>query len=151
MLPDQLLDSQRIQCHGLSPSRKRVLQKISQLLARPEQELDDEIIYQLLLDRENMSSTGFGNGFAIPHARVEGIDQPRAAFLRLERAVDFNSIDEHPVDLIFGIVVPAEATETHLKLLAQVAACTKNGNMLTKLRGCSTPDDVLNVFNNCQL
>lgn len=115
-------------------SKKRVLEQIATLLSRDLVELDALQVFEALIAREKLGSTGFGNGIAIPHCRLAGCTQPTAALIRLDHPVDFDSPDNQPVDLLFTLVVPAEATDTHLELLRQIASLLENPETLRHLR-----------------
>lgn len=102
-------------------SKKKVLEYLGSFIADhiPESSADD--IYERLLNRERMGSTGIGEGIAIPHCRLKQCDKTFGVLLQLEEAVDFDSIDQKPVDLIFALLVPEEATDEHLKTLSMLA------------------------------
>ncbi len=96
--------------------------------------LTGDAIYAALIARENMGSTGVGQGIAVPHARVEGLKRPFALFARLERPIDFESIDGRPVDLVFLLLTPSEAGSDHLAALACVSRRVRDGAVAQKLR-----------------
>lgn len=83
--------------------------------------LDPAMVLEALDEREKLGSTGFGRGVAIPHARIEGINRPVAAFLRLAAPVGFDAADDLPVELVFGLLSPASAGATHLHALAEIS------------------------------
>lgn len=101
-------------------SKKRVLELIGKLIAQHTQ-LNADAIYESLIAREKLGSTGFGNGIAIPHCRLEQCSEAVGALLQLDRKIDFDSLDGEPVDLIFVLLVPHEATEQHLQILKTLA------------------------------
>ncbi|SFQ57325.1 PTS IIA-like nitrogen-regulatory protein PtsN [Halopseudomonas formosensis] len=101
-------------------SKKRVLELIGNLIAQ-HTPLDADAIYESLLAREKLGSTGFGNGIAIPHCRLEQCTEAVGALLQLSSEIDFDSLDGAPVDLIFVLLVPHEATEQHLQILKTLA------------------------------
>lgn len=101
-------------------SKKRVLELIGKLIAQHTQ-LNADAIYESLIAREKLGSTGFGNGIAIPHCRLEQCTEAVGALLQLNRRIDFDSLDGEPVDLIFVLLVPHEATEQHLQILKTLA------------------------------
>lgn len=115
-------------------SKKRVLELIAQLICRDLPELDELALYESLIAREKLGSTGFGNGIAIPHCRFPGCETPISAVLRLERPIDFDALDGEPVDLLFVLLAPEEATDAHLELLRQVASILDNSQMRAQLR-----------------
>jgi len=97
-------------------------------------DLDEAVVLDLLLERERLGTTGVGNGVAIPHAKVPGLNAPRGIFARLDQAVDFDAIDDQPVDLIFLLLAPEGAGAEHLKALARVSRMFRNGALCEKLR-----------------
>lgn len=101
-------------------SKKRVLELIGNLIAQ-HTHLNADTIYESLIAREKLGSTGFGNGIAIPHCRLEQCTEAVGALLQLDRKIDFDSLDGEPVDLIFVLLVPHEATEQHLQILKVLA------------------------------
>lgn len=115
-------------------SKKRVLEQIAKLVARDLGDLDQQDIFDSLIAREKLGSTGFGNGIAIPHCRLTGCKAPISAVLHLEEAVDFDSVDGAPVDLLFVLLVPEEATDEHLELLRQIASMLDRDEVRSRLR-----------------
>ena len=101
-------------------SRKRVLELAAELIAKGNPALSAAAVFENLMTRERLGSTGLGEGIAIPHCRVDGAT-PAAALLRLAAPVDFNAIDDVPVDLLFVLVVPTAETQAHLATLATLA------------------------------
>ena len=101
-------------------SKKKALEELSKLLAQGAGVTDGEILNGLSA-REKLGSTGLGHGVAIPHGRLNGVKTSVGAFVRLKHPVDYDAHDGQPVDLIFGLIVPAAATEEHLKHLAAIA------------------------------
>lgn len=99
-----------------------------------------------LHERERLGTTGFGGGIAIPHGRIEGLDGIRAAFVRLDRPIDYAAIDDLPVDLVFMLLSPADAGAEHLKALAQVSRRLRDRPFLAKLRGAGSPDALYALF-----
>ena len=116
----QILAPERTYAKVDGGSKKRVLELIGNLIAQHTQ-LDADAIYASLIAREKLGSTGFGNGIAIPHCRLEQCTEAVGALLQLESSIDFDSLDGDPVDLIFVLLVPHEATEQHLQILKTLA------------------------------
>lgn len=115
-------------------SKKRVLELIAQLFAEDQPGLDSSQLFNSLIAREKLGSTGFGNGIAIPHCRLAGCDTPLGAILHLDTPVDFDAIDGAPVDLLFVLLVPETATDEHLVLLRQIASLFDNEQLRERLR-----------------
>lgn len=133
----ELITAERVQsCTGLN-SKKRVLQQLSQLLAGGADDLTENDILTSLFNREKLGSTGLGQGVAIPHGRIGGLAQAVGAFVRLQDGVDYESNDGRKVDLIFGLLVPEDTTEEHLKILASLAAMFTDDEFCTRLRQAS--------------
>ncbi len=120
MMVETLLNPGTISLDDSSHSKKRVLERAAQLLGQHDQAMA-ELIFERLLERERLGSTGMAGGVALPHARMPGMRQSRGAFIRLTEAIDFDSLDEQSVDLIFILLVPEQGTEEHLQLLADLA------------------------------
>jgi PTS system nitrogen regulatory IIA component len=134
MLISDLLSPERIRCDVQSSSKKRLLEIISEELARNSDEFSEREIFESLCARERLGSTGLGKGVAIPHGRVKGSRHVEASFIRLKKPVPFDAIDGQPVDLLFCLAVPEDCGEDHLKLLAQVAELFSNPELLRQLR-----------------
>ena len=115
-------------------SKKRVLEQAAQLLNRGHEAAQTEAIFECLLERERLGSTGLADGVALPHARIAGITESCGAFIRLQQAVDFDSLDKQPVDLVFALIVPKEATQEHLQLLSQLAQLFHQEEVRSQLR-----------------
>ena len=131
---EQILTPGRSLVNVPGGSKKRVLEQIANLVARDLTELDAQSIFESLIAREKLGSTGFGNGIAIPHCRLAGCETPISAVLHLESAVDFDAIDGAPVDLLFVLLVPDAATDAHLELLRQIASMLDRSEVRERLR-----------------
>lgn len=121
-------------------SKKRVLEQIAQLVAGDVPELDAQLVFESLVAREKLGSTGFGNGIAIPHCRLPGCTSPLSAILHLDAPVDFDAIDGAPVDLLFVLLVPQAATDEHLELLRQIASMLDREEVRERLRQAQTSE-----------
>ncbi len=119
-------------------SKKRLLEFFSTFIAQNTPSLDSQEVFSRLIGRERLGSTGIGNGVAIPHARSPHCKVPVAGFMRLEDAIDFDAIDGDPVDLVFVLLVPEEADDAHLSLLAEVAGIMNQSSIRQQLRQVET-------------
>lgn len=146
MFSEDFINPERISCGNSAASKKRVLQSLGELLAQSTPELSPDETFDKLLERERLGSTGLGHGIALPHARVNGIEKAYGAFIQLETSVDFDAIDNQPVDLIFGLLVPESATKEHLQLLAQLASMFSNSGFCEKLRQATRPEEVMQLI-----
>jgi len=135
---EHILTPARSQVNVPGGSKKRVLEYIAHLIATDSPDIDEDVLFESLVAREKLGSTGFGNGIAIPHCRLVGCLTPISAIIHLETAVDFDAIDSEPVDLLFVLLVPEEATDEHLELLRQIASIFEQDDVLERLR--NAPD-----------
>lgn len=114
-------------------SKKQLLQLLAEKAAGitgiPEREIFDTI-----LQRERLGSTGVGNGIAIPHGKLPGVKRITGVFARLETPVDFEALDDQPVDLVFLLLAPESAGADHLKALSRIARMLRDGDTVTKIR-----------------
>jgi PTS system nitrogen regulatory IIA component len=114
-------------------SKKQLLQLLAEKAASitgiPEREIFDTI-----LQRERLGSTGVGNGIAIPHGKLPGVKRITGVFARLEAPVDFEALDDQPVDLVFLLLAPESAGADHLKALSRIARMLRDGDTVTKIR-----------------
>lgn len=111
-------------------------------------DLDVTTVLDSLDEREKLGSTGFGRGVAIPHARMAGLKRPVAALLKLEHAVDFAAADDMPVDLVFGLLSPADAGATHLHALAAISRLVRDEAMHEALAEASDAEALYALLTN---
>lgn len=130
---DHILTPQRTFAGVQGGSKKRMLELIGKMIAQ-HSHLDPDSIYQNLIAREKLGSTGFGNGIAIPHCRLEDCHKPVGALFQLQSKIDFDALDGEPVDLIFVLLVPSEATEQHLQILKMLAEKLDQASLREALR-----------------
>lgn len=138
---EELIAPQGIIANLKVGSKKQALQE----LARKAMDLTgqhERVIFDLLLERERLGTTGVGHGIAIPHAKMPNLDRVYGIFARLERPVDFDAIDEQPVDLVFLLLAPEQAGADHLKALARVSRLLRDNAVCEKLRGCDHADAI---------
>lgn len=134
MLPDNFLNSDTVSTDVDVQSKKRLLEIIAEMLSGQNPQLDVAEIFEKLIERERLGSTGLGKGIALPHARVSNLEEAQAVFIRLKQAIDFDAIDRQPVDLVVALLVPVDANEEHLKILAGLAGFFNNDDNCSKLR-----------------
>jgi PTS system nitrogen regulatory IIA component len=120
-------------------SKKQALQELAKR-ASDISELNERVIFDALIERERLGTTGVGNGIAIPHGKLAGLDRLHGLFARLDKPIEFDSIDEQPVDLIFLLLAPECAGADHLKALARVSRLLRDRPTCEKLRGSEDPD-----------
>ena len=134
---NDLISSGQVVANLHATSKKQVLQELSRRTADITG-LHERAIFDTLMERERLGTTGVGNGIAIPHGKLPDIDRLYGLFARLEQPVDFQAIDERPVDLIFLLLAPESAGADHLKALAKVSRLLRDGATCEKLRGTDT-------------
>lgn len=129
-----LITSDRIVCDSEVASKERVIEIMSELLATGQPDLAVRPIFDSLIGRERLGSTGLGHGVALPHGRFEHSQQAIGAFVKLKKGVDFDAIDRQPVDLVFGLLVPDHYTDEHLKILSYLAEMFSDQAFCQQLR-----------------
>lgn len=143
---DQILAPERVRSNVPAGSRKRTLQVLGEIFADADPELSALSVFDRLVARERLGSTGLGEGCALPHARVPGLGRTLAAFLRLRAGVDFDSPDHEPVDLVFGLLVPEESTDEHLEILAAIAGVFSDERVRSSIRSVEEPTRIREVL-----
>ncbi|WP_277960884.1 PTS IIA-like nitrogen regulatory protein PtsN [Pseudomonas sp. RIT-To-2] len=126
-------------------SKKKAIETIATFFAREVPGLEMQVVFDSLIAREKLGSTGFGNGIAIPHCRLPGLTSPVSALLHLEHKIDYDAIDGAPVDLIFVLLVPQEATNEHLALLSQIASMLDRADVRERLRSAKSSEALYQV------
>jgi len=144
------LIADRIACNVNAHSKKRALEELSKLISQDQTSISATDIFDCLLSRERLGSTGIGYGVAIPHGRLKDSDHTTAALIQLNHGIDFDAIDNQPVDLLFALVVPDNATDEHLKILSLLAAMFKEESTRALLREAKSPEDMLQLISNWQ-
>ncbi|MDA5192993.1 PTS IIA-like nitrogen regulatory protein PtsN [Govanella unica] len=136
-----LVSLEAIDPHLKASSKKQALQELAeqaaQIVGQPER-----AIFDVLLERERLGTTGVGQGVAIPHGRLPNLDRLYGFFARLDTPIDFDAIDEQPVDLIFLLLAPESAGADHLKALAKVSRLLRNKPVCDKIRGSDNADAI---------
>ena len=141
------LSLDRIEVQSDLQSSKRVLQGIAELLTKGlGEEAKQKDIYHHLLEREKLGNTGVGNGVAIPHSRCASAQESVVALMTMETPVDYDSLDGVPVDVVFGLLVPEDATQEHLNLLAEIARLMSNPRHKAALASSKSPEDAMSLF-----
>ena len=136
-----ILDGGAIAARASAPSKRQALTAVADIAAR-NFGIDVAVILEALSEREAAGSTGVGYGVAVPHARLPGLDRMRGVFVRLDQPVEFESVDEQPVDLIFALFAPPNASSEHLRALARVSRMLRQGDLREHLRNARTPDAI---------
>jgi PTS system nitrogen regulatory IIA component len=138
MQVSEILSPDRVRSDVNSHSKKAALEELAALIADANPELTRTEVFDSLIARERLGSTGLGQGIALPHGRLKSTDHTLGAFIRLHAGIEFDAIDHKPVDLLFALLVPEESTEEHLQILARLAELFSKPEVLEKLRSEDT-------------
>jgi nitrogen PTS system EIIA component len=133
LTPDRVLLDMR------SRDKTQLIAEIARHFGRLVPTLNPEKIEAALLARERLGSTGLGAGFALPHARIDGLESYLGLFVRLAKPVDFDAIDGKPVQLVFVLLIPAETATPHVAALAAISRRFRNADLVTKLAKVKAP------------
>lgn len=141
----QILQSNAVKTIASCTSKKRLFHDIGDLAASC-YGLTASAVIDALLERENLGPTGVGQGVALPHARLVGVDGVKGIFLRLEKPLNFDAVDRQPVDLVFALIAPESAGVDHLKALALVSRTLRDAAICAKLRANSDPVTLFTIL-----
>ncbi len=141
----EFLDFDAIKPSLSGGSKRSLLQQLAGL-AGQRLGMDSAAILASLSERERLGSTGFGQGVAIPHGKIEGLSQIYGLFVRLAEPIDYKALDRQPVDLVFLLLSPPDAGAEHLKALAAISRVTRHAATLEKMRGARSRDALAAVL-----
>jgi PTS system nitrogen regulatory IIA component len=127
-------------------SKKRILEYISELAHQQLPHLSQQDVLDALLNREKLGSTGIGRGIAIPHGRMSGAEQPQAFVIVSESPINFDAIDNRPVDIFVALIVPDGDSQLHLKTLSTIADRLKDKEFCKQLRSAKTDQELFQVI-----
>jgi|TARA_B110000444_G_scaffold118364_1_gene111332 nitrogen PTS system EIIA component len=130
-----------------SRSQKNVLELISEI-ASSISLTNKDIVFEKLYEREKLGTTAFGNGIAIPHARIDDLSEAKIIILKLETAIDFNSSDGKKVDLIISLLAPNNENEMHIKILSKIAEMLDDKVCREKIRNCLNKEEIKSIINS---
>jgi PTS system nitrogen regulatory IIA component len=143
-------DNSHVSINDDSKSKKSVLEKLASILSGTTG-IDADIIFNKLYEREKLGSTSVGNGVALPHARLDGINMPFISVVVLEEAIDFDNIDDFDVDIVVCLVVPLRQTEDHLTLLSSLSQILDNISNRKKIRDSRNSEQIIASFKSGDL
>ncbi|MGR5252674.1 PTS IIA-like nitrogen regulatory protein PtsN [Vibrio astriarenae] len=126
-------------------SKKRALELISELVAE-QTGISSTELFECMLSREKMGSTGIGNGIAIPHARMQSTDNAVAVLLQCQAPIEFDAIDNRPVDILFALLVPDAQCKEHLKTLSSMAERLNDKQVLKQLRNAQNDQELYDIM-----
>ena len=131
-------------------SKKKALEEISEIFAGHDLVISPSDVFDSLLARERLGSTGIGHGVAIPHGRVANAERSVGAFMQLQDGIDFDAIDGQPVKLLFGLLVPEESTDEHLEILAMLAEMFNDEEHCQKLNKAGSSNEIYKLLTEWQ-
>ena len=146
MIINDIISLDRTQCSVECQSKKRIFEIISEIAVQQSPELDQGEILSSLLSREKMGSTGIGQGIAIPHCKLKGLTNMIAVILTSNQPIDFDAIDNQPVDIFFAILVPEEQSEKHLQALSGIAKKLSNKDTVKAIRQSKTKNEIVTAL-----
>ncbi|MCN4144102.1 MAG: PTS IIA-like nitrogen regulatory protein PtsN [Thiohalomonas sp.] len=145
---NHLIKINQIQLNNTAGSKKKVLESISHIVNDNYPELSTNKVFETLINRERLGSTGIGHGVALPHGRLSECTDTIGIFISLSTGVDYDAIDKEPVKLLFALLVPEHSTEEHLQILAKLAEFFRNKENRQILNNASSPESVYNILIN---
>jgi len=141
----QFLDENSILIDFKSKSKKNILESISHEMSNGNI-VDKDLIFEKLYEREKLGTTAFGNGIAIPHARIPNLKEPKILIIQLATPINFEAIDGEKVDLIISLIVPDEKNDLHIKLLAKISELLENKAFRLEVREAKNSKDILSIM-----
>lgn len=127
-------------------SKKKILEHIAEIASTKLPDLTCTDILSSLMNREKLGSTGIGNGVAIPHGKIKPNESPVAVLIVIHPGIDYDAIDNRPVDVFFALLVPEDQCDVHLNTLASIAEIFDNKEMLRKIRSAETDNDLYQII-----
>jgi len=142
---EDILSPERCHCRIDGISKKRILSKISEIVSENIDSLEASDVFEALMAREQLGTTGLGNGIAIPHCRLAPCENIIGALITLEQPIDFDSLDGKPVDILFVLLVPHEENDEHVRTLAGLAALFNDEDFCYTIRHTLDSEDLYNI------
>ena len=143
----KLLDQENVLCQLEASSKTDVIDRLINSLGNKMDPKTLENVRKAVFERERIMSTGVGKGLAIPHGKCPGLDRNYAAFALLKEPVNFDSIDDQPVSLVFLLVGPESHNSTHIKMLSRISRLMNNSDFRERLLQSHSADDIIEAFN----
>lgn len=145
----QIIASDCVIVNLKATSKKQVLQDLADIAGRALDE-DPANLFEKLMAREKLGSTGIGRGVAIPHAKLDETEGVSGFFARLDQPVDFDAVDDQPVDLVFLLLAPVNSSGLHLKALARISRLLRNEDLCKSLRSSNACNVIADILNKAQ-
>jgi len=148
MIFSNLINIDQILLNSEASSKKKAIEIISQLVNDSFPEYTANEVFDSLICRERLGSTGIGHGVALPHGRLQNCVEPVGVFVTLAKGIDFDAIDREPVSILFTLLVPQNSTEEHLKILARLAEFFHQAENRKTLENATSVETVYNILIN---
>ena len=145
MMINSILDRELTLCKAQGSSKKRVLENIAEFIHQHYPHIDADELFRQLTARERLGSTGIGHGIAIPHCRSNQVQTAIACLVTLKEPIDFDAHDDAPVDIIFVLIAPENASDEHLNILAGLAGLMNQADFRNNLRKSTSSDELYNA------
>ena len=142
MLLEDIIKPDRVLCNAHARSKKHCLEILSELLVRARPEIASEDVFAGLIERERLGCTSLGEGVAFPHCRADGLDTSIGALMKLSEPVEFDALDGEAVDLVFGLIVPAEVNEQDQATIRKISALLSDHELRERLRSASSSNEL---------
>jgi len=146
MLLEEIIKPDSVLCNAHARSKKHCLEILSELLVRSHAGIASEDIFEALIERERLGCTSLDQGVAFPHCRVKGLDTSVGALMKLTDPIEFDSPDGEPVDLVFGLMVPAEVNEQHHANICSIAELLGDRELRTRLRDATASNELYEIL-----
>lgn len=137
----EILSEDMVLANVEAENKRSLLEKLSSYVAEKEN-MDKNPIFEAILERENLGSTGYGDGVAFPHARIDGLNKVITVFARLAKGIDYDSLDSHPVDLVAFLLSPEKSGEDHLRALAVMSRVLKDEETCRQIRAAKSAHEI---------
>lgn len=145
---NEILTLETVLAEVKAKDKENSIKELSEFLCQNHEIADKAELVRVLLEREKLGSTGIGENVAIPHAKMKGLNKIIAAFGISKNGVEFDSLDQKPVNFIFVLLAPENATGTHLKALAKISRLLKNQEFKSNLLKATSREDIYNIILN---
>ena len=142
---EEILSPERCHCRIEGVSKKRILTKISEIASENIDSLEVGEVFDALMAREQLGTTGLGNGIAIPHCRLAPCENIIGVLITLDEPVNFDSLDGKPVDIMFVLLVPREENDEHVRTLAELATLFNDQDFCHTIRHTNDREDLYNI------
>ncbi|WP_062263495.1 PTS sugar transporter subunit IIA [Endozoicomonas arenosclerae] len=146
MIIENILTPGRTLCGVQGASKKKILEIIAERISEHVPAINTKDLFNSLINRERLGTTGLGKGIALPHCRSSACQHPTGLLIKLSDPVDFDAVDKQPVDLIFALIVPEENTQEHLNILQALAERFTSEVLLSQMRAAETPEALYNII-----